>query len=76
LYTKIPIFSKGSCAIHAQAESAILMAFSVELAIDYKKKQTSKFDNNEAELLDLIAQLMVEIIIDGDENDKDLVPEI
>ena len=51
------------------------MAFSVELAIDYKK-QTSKFDNNEAELLDLIAQLMVEIIIDGDENDKDLVPEI
>jgi hypothetical protein len=29
---------------------------------------------NEAELLDLIAQLMVEIIIDDDENDKDLVP--
>jgi hypothetical protein len=75
LYTKIPIFSKGSCAIHAQAESAILMAFSVELAIDYKKKQTSKFDNNEAELLDLIAQLIVEIM-DDDENDKDLVPEI
>jgi hypothetical protein len=40
-----------------------------------QKKETSKFDNNKAELLDLIAQLIVEIM-DDDENDKDLVPEI
>jgi hypothetical protein len=68
------------------------MAFSVGLAIFYlelislkwkkrpakriAKKEASKFDNNEAELIDLIAQLIVEIIIDDDENDKDLVPEI
>lgn len=32
------------------------------------KKETSKFDNNEAELIDLIAQLMLEIITDNENN--------